>query len=202
MGNKRGSEWADGEWEMERKVHDTTTEDPADRCSRWQRAREVGFVLFFSWSSAAHIFLPHSPEVWWSAAGCSAVATGIKTESNLLKILHNNFYHQHTVPACEPGPSQGFFLLKETLFLPLLLVVGQGLGLCKTPKDIFDGNRCCICNNNEINEKSSMHVHCDTIPTLPLIVFKSFTYLLWAGVFKYDVFLCRIYNNAGIYNIR
>lgn len=42
------------------------------------------------------------------------------------------------VPQYDSGCAQGFFLLKGSFSLPLLLVGGQGLGFCKAPRNNFD----------------------------------------------------------------
>lgn len=49
----------------------------------------------------------------------------------------------------DPGPVQGFFLLKGSFSLPLLLVGGLALGFCKAPRDIFECNKCYI-NKDEL----------------------------------------------------
>lgn len=49
----------------------------------------------------------------------------------------------------DPGPVHGFFPLKGSFFLPLLLVGGLALGFCKAPRDNFDCNKCYI-NKDEL----------------------------------------------------
>lgn len=44
-------------------------------------------------------------------------------------------------PPYEPGPVQGFFLLKGCFSLPLLLGEGPALGFCEWPRDNFDYRR-------------------------------------------------------------
>lgn len=41
------------------------------------------------------------------------------------------------VPPDEPGPSQGFFLLKANVSLPLLLTGGQAPGFCEALRHTF-----------------------------------------------------------------
>lgn len=49
--------------------------------------------------------------------------------------------HLDLLSTHEPGPAQGFLLLKESFSLPLLLAGGQALGFWKAVKHNFDRNR-------------------------------------------------------------
>ena len=77
------------------------------------------------------------------------------------------------VPSCEPGPAQGFFLLKGSFSLPLGLSGGQALGfcLCKAPrgnlivKDYIDNTEM-----NGIEQKERMRGRCllRVLPRVPV----------------------------------
>lgn len=71
----------------------------------------------------------------------SAIITWKKHNKDKMRVLPPALFiisnQQEDTPILEPGPVQGFFLLKERFFLLLLFVGGQTLGLP-------DWNRCCI----------------------------------------------------------